>query len=63
MADKAFEHKEWERRLALKNRKVPDPSLPVYRNGDCGEKSQPGTGYCSPECRVGAERLVRADNS
>lgn len=61
IADEAFKREEWERTLALKNRNLPDPPSPVCRNGDCGEKSQPGTSYRSPECREDAERLARAE--
>ncbi|AXF76102.1 hypothetical protein LU631_02475 [Erwinia tracheiphila] len=46
---------------ALANRKLPAPPSPVCRNGDCGEKSQPGTSYYSSECREDAERLARAE--
>lgn len=39
IADEAFEREEWERELALKNRKLPEPPSPVCRNADCGEPS------------------------
>lgn len=59
--DEAAEREQQMIEVALKNRKLPDPPSPVCRNGDCGEKSQPGTSYCSPECREDAERLARAE--
>lgn len=59
--DEAAERERQMIEVALKNRKLPDPPSPVCRNGDCGEKSQPGTSYCSPECREDAERLARAE--
>ena len=60
IADEAFEREEWERELALRNRKKPEPPSAVFRN-ECGEKSQSGTSYCSPECREDAERRARAE--
>lgn len=60
IADEAFEREEWERELALKNRKKPEPPSAICRN-ECGEASQPGTSYCSPECREDAERRERAE--
>lgn len=59
--DEAAERERQMIEVALNNRKLPDPPSPVCRNGDCGEKSQPGTSYCSPQCREDAERLARAE--
>lgn len=59
--DEAAERERQMIEVALANRKLPDPPSPVCRYGDCGEKSQPGTSYCSPECREDAERLARAE--
>lgn len=61
IANEAFEREEWERELALKNRKKPEPPSAVCRNGDCGEPSQPGANYCCPECREDDEKWVRAN--
>jgi hypothetical protein len=60
ITDQAAELEELERTIALANRKKPEPPSPVCRN-ECGEKSQPGTSYCSPECREDAERRTRAE--
>lgn len=60
IADEAFEREEWERELALKNRKLPEPPSPVCRNADCGEPSQPGTSYCCPECCADHQREMWA---
>jgi len=60
IADEAFEREEWERELALKNRKLPQPPSPVCRNADCGEPSQPGTSYCCQECCADHQREMWA---
>lgn len=60
IADEAFEREEWERELALKNRKLPEPPSPVCKNADCGEPSQPGTSYCCPECCADHQREMWA---
>jgi len=60
IADEAFEREEWERELALKNRKLPQPPSPVCKNADCGEPSQPGTSYCCPECCADHQREMWA---
>lgn len=46
---------------ALANRKRPEPPSSICRNGDCGEPSQPGANYCSPECRKDEELHQWAD--
>jgi len=60
IADEAFEREEWERELALKNRKLPEPPSPICKNADCGEPSQPGTSYCCPECCADHQREMWA---
>ena len=60
VADEAFEREEWERELALKNRKLPEPPSPICKNADCGEPSQPGTSYCCPECCADHQREMWA---
>lgn len=51
ITDQAAEIEEFERQLAMRNRKLSEPPSPICRNGDCGEPSQPGASYCCPECR------------
>lgn len=60
IADIAFQREQWDRELALKNRKLPDPPSPICRNGDCGEPSRESCNYCSPECRQDHERELWA---
>lgn len=57
--DEAAEREQQLIQVALANREIPQPPSPECKN--CGEQSQPGTSYCSSECREDAERLARAE--
>ncbi len=60
IADQANAEAEQHLNAALERRVRPEPVSAVCLNGDCGEKSVPGTSYCCCECREDAEKIVRA---
>ncbi len=60
VADDAADEFEQHLNAAIANRAKPVPPSPICLNGDCGEKSLPGTSYCCSECREDAEKVARA---
>lgn len=61
--DQAMDEFEHHLNAALANRVKPAALSAICKNGDCGEKSSPGTSYCCRECREDHEKELWARNN
>lgn len=62
-SDEATARTEYDIEIAISNRKQPEETSAVCKNGDCGEPSITGTSYCCKECCEDAQKHAWAQKN